>query len=482
MLDLAPVAHILGLVVAVLGLAMVAPAGLDFANNDENWQAFFKASIEACYIGGLIAMATRPATPQPLGLRQAYLLTALIWLLLPLFAALPFIHGAPGASLTDAYFEAASGITTTGSSVFLGIEQLPRGVLLWRGMLNWMGGLGIVFVAMIFLPVMRVGGMQFFRTEGFDTLGKILPRAGDISKALLWVYVGLTVLFGLTYRALGMSGFDALVHAMSTVATGGFSTYDASFAAFSGPLEYAGALFMLISAMPFILYVQLARGVAAPLWRDSQVRAFLRWCAYAVAAVTAWRLINADAGFEQVFRETAFNLVSIMTGTGFGSSNVGAWGSFPVVVAFLVGMIGGCTGSSSGALSVFRWQVLIVAITTAVRRLHSPNRLVIARYDGKRLDDDTLNPLMFYFFGYIFITGILTVALSMTGVDFESSVFGVWTSINNIGFALGPLATRTGTMVDYNDAAIWIMSLAMLLGRLGLLAILVVVLPRFWRN
>ncbi len=482
MMDLRPVLHILGLILATLGLTMLAPMGLDLLRNDPNWRAFFEAAMETTLTGVLLAIASRSVTPQGLAVRQAYLLTAGIWVLLPLFAAFPFMQGAPYATFTDAYFEAASGITTTGSSVFPGLEDLPPGVVLWRGMLNWMGGLGIAFVAMIFLPVMRIGGMQFFRTEGFDTLGKILPRARDIASALLSVYVGLTLLFGITYAALGMSGFEALIHAMSTISTGGFSTSDASFAAFSGPEEYAGTLFMLLSAVPFIRFAQLARGSVQPIWQDAQVRGLLRWFAYATAVVMTWRLMRTEVSFEPALRETLFNLSSIMTGTGFGSANVATWGAFPVVVLFIVGMIGGCTGSSSGSLSVFRWQALGAAIRASVQQLHSPHRLVVPRYDGKTLGDDVLNPLMMYFTGYILTLGTLSVLVSTTGVDMTSSLFAVWTSLGNIGFGLGPMTVRTGTMVDFNDTATWVMTLAMLLGRLGMLAILVVFLPRFWRG
>jgi trk system potassium uptake protein TrkH len=482
MFDLRPVFHVLGLIVAVLGLAMLAPTGLDLARHDANWQAFLMAAVVTAAIGALVAIANRSSLALGLSIRQAYLLTAGIWIILPLFAELPFLIGAPHASLTDAYFEAASGITTTGSSVFTDLGTLPQGVLLWRGMLNWMGGLGIAFVAMIFLPVMRIGGMQFFRTEGFDVLGKFLPRARDIAMALVAVYVGLTMVFALTYGALGMTPLEAAVHSMATIATGGFSTSDSSFTSFPPSTHYAATLFMLMSALPFIRYAQLASGSSQPIWRDPQVRGLLRWFGYAFAALLVWRLASTGAAFEPALRETLFNLSSIMTGTGFGSADVAGWGSFAVVVMMMVGMIGGCTGSSSGALSVFRWQVLGAVIGAAVRQLHSPHRVVLPRYDGKTLTDDILHPLMMYFTGYILTLGVLSVVVSMTGADIESSVFAIWTTLGNIGFSFGQMTLRTGTMTDFSDTAKWTMTGAMLLGRLGLLTILVVFLPRFWRD
>lgn len=479
---LGPVFHILGLILLALGVAMTVPAGLDLALGDPNWPQVLEAAIETSLAGALLALASRVEKQRPFDLRQAYLLTAGIWVVVPFFAALPFLYGRPDASLTDAYFEAVSGITTTGYTVFTGLDNLPRSVVLWRGMLNWMGGLGIAFVAMIFLPVMRVGGMRFFQTEGFDTLGKVLPRARDIARELLRVYMLLTALCAVIYMMLGMPALDALVHAMATIATGGFGTTDASFSGWSNGAQYAGAIFMLASALPFIRYVQLLRGTPRAILRDPQVAAFLRWFGWVFASVSAWRLLHDTAPAEQILRETLFNYASIMTGTGFFSANVESWGTFPLAAAFCAGMIGGCTGSSSGALSVFRWQALAAAIVTAVRRLHAPHRVILPRYAGKILDSDTLDPLMFYFTGYILTLGVLSVGVSMTGIDMQSALFAVWAAVGNIGFGFGPMVARTGTMVDFNDTAIWLLTLAMLLGRLGLLAILVVFLPRFWRS
>lgn len=461
---------------------MLAPALLDLSLGDSNGWQVLKACIETVLFGGLLALASRAEEPRPLTLRQAYLLTAAIWILVPAFGALPFVHGKPDVSYTDAYFESVSGITTTGYTVFLDLEDLPRSVLLWRGMLNWGGGLGIAFVAMIFLPVMRIGGMRFFQTEGFDTFGKVLPRARDIAISLLQVYTGLTIVCLLVYQACGMPIFDALVHALATIATGGFGTYDASFAAWSPAAQYAGTLFMLLGAMPYIRFFQMLQGHPRAFWNDSQVRAFLRWFVYFSALAIAYRMMHESLPFERILRETTFNYASILTGTGFGVGAIEPWGAFVMVIAFLLGLVGGCTGSSSGALSVFRVQVVLAAIGAAIRQLHSPNRVVIPRYDGKPLDEATMGPLILHVTSYILTLGLLSVAMSMTGVDFTSALFAIWSAIGNIGFTVGPMAATTGTMVDFNDASTWIMSLAMLLGRLGMLAIFVLVMPRFWRE
>jgi trk system potassium uptake protein len=471
----------MGLLVTGLGASMIVPMTLDFALGDGNAHAFLASALASCLIGGLSALACRTSRRRTMTMRQAFLVTFLVWVIMPLFGALPFLAGAPDASFTNAYFESVSGITTTGSSVFPGLDALPPGVNLWRGMLNWFGGLGIAFIAMIFLPHLRVGGMQFFRAQGFDTLGKTLPRAVDIARGLLGVYVGLTVVCALTYGLLGMTLLDAVVNAMASIATGGFSTTDASFARYSGPAEYAGALFMILGSLPYIRFMQLATGSASPLLRDIQVRAYLLWIAIAVGAVSAYRVVLTDVPVEQAIRTSLFNLVSIFSGTGFASDNVSDWGPFAVVVAACVGVIGGCTSSSSGALSVFRVQVTFAAIRSRIRILHSPHRQEPVRYDGRTVDDDALGAIILHLTSYIFLIGVLSVILNFNGIDMQSAFFAVWTSIGNIGFGFGAQIARTGTFVDFPTFSKWVLIFTMIMGRLGLLAVLILILPRFWR-
>lgn len=482
-LDLRPVGYILGLVLTALGVIMLVPLLLDLAVSSGNWRAFLESAGITGLFGATMALACRSGHDANDGfsVREAFLLTTGIWVFSPVFGALPFMIGAPQAGFTNAYFEAVSGITTTGSSVFPGLDHLPPGVLLWRGILNWLGGLGIAFVAMIFLPVMRVGGMQFFRTEGFDTMGKVLPRATDIAGRLLIFYVALTLACIVTYAAFGMTLFDAVVNAFATIATGGFSTSDASFGKYAGPAEYAGSLFMILSALPYIRFVQMMGGSHRPLLRDPQVRTFLRWLGGAVALVVIYRLMTSNDGIEPIVRQSLFNITSIFTGTGFGTANVERWGPFAVVVSFAVGLIGGCSSSSSGAFSVFRTQILLLAIRAQIQKVHSPSRMAVIRYDGRVVDDEVLNPLIMYLTGYIMTIMVLSILVTLTGVDLESALMAIWTSIGNIGYVFGEATARTGTMVDFDTTAKWLMILAMLMGRLGMVAVFVLLLPRFWR-
>ncbi len=482
MMDLRPIAYIIGRMLIVLAILMLAPAAVDWQADLHNGADFLQAATITGAVGAMLSITSHNALGLSLHVRQAYLLTAAIWFFIPLFGALPFMLGEPHLSFTSAYFEAVSGITTTGSTVITGLDALPPGMNLWRGMLNWLGGLGIAFVAMIFLPVMRVGGMQFFRTEGFDTFGKILPRATDIAGQLVLIYVGLTVLCVAAYGMVGMTALDAIVNSMATIATGGFSPSDQSFNKYAGAGEYAGALFMILGSLPYIRLVQLVNGSATPLWRDVQVRGYLRILATAVIAITLWRWLTSDTAFEPVFRQALFNVVSIQSSTGFFSGDFSTWGGFMLPLAVLIGIFGACSGSSAAGLNVFRVQIAFAALRQHVRRITMPDRTDPVRYDGRTVDDDVMNSVILYITGFILILGVLSVVVSLVGVDLESAFFGVWTSIGNIGYGFGPLIARTGTMVDYPDAAKWAMILAMLLGRLGMLALLVLVLPRFWQR
>ncbi len=482
MIDIRPVAYVIGRILIVLAILMLAPAIIDWRAGLPNGADFIEAAAITGVVGGALTLATLNSLGTSMDTRQAYLLTAGIWAVVPAFGALPYVLGEPGLNFLNAYFEAVSGFTTTGATVIIGLDTLPTGMNLWRGMTNWLGGLGIAFIAMIFLPLMRVGGMQFFRTEGFDTFGKALPRATDIARQLLAIYAGLTVVCIAVYAGIGMTTLDAVVNGFATIATGGFSPSDTSFNKYIGAGEYAGALFMILGSLPYIRYVQLVNGSATPLWRDSQARAYLRWLIAAVLMVTVWQVSRTGMGWEPAFRESLFNLTSIMSSTGFFSGTFATWGGFMLVVAFVLGVVGACSGSSAAGLSVFRVQVAMAALRREVRRIGNPSTVDPIKYDGRTVEDDVLNALIMFIAGFIVILGVMSVTMTLLGVDPVSALFAVWTTLGNVGYGFGPLVERTGTFIDFPPGAIIIMTLCMILGRLGLLAILVLVLPAFWRR
>lgn len=481
MQDLRPVGYVIGLLSAMLGASMIIPMAVDHIHGNGHWQAFGQSALITAGTGALMALACANGVRDRLTLQQTFLLATAVWVALPLFAALPFVFGATGARGVDAVFEAMSGMTTTGATVFVRLEELPEGLLLWRSMLQWFGGIGIIIVAMAFLPELRVGGMQMFRSEAFDTGGKVLPRAAAIAARILAIYVGLTLACHLAYVMVGMSGFDALNHALTTLATGGFSTSDASFAVYRGTPEYVASVFMVLASLPFVRYVQFAAGSARPLLRDSQVRTFLWVICVLVGVLTIHRIIARQAGFEDAFREALFNVISIITGTGYASVDYQLWGAFPAVLFFFIGLIGGCAGSTTCSVKIFRYQLFFSAITVHIRRIHLPSGVFQPRYEGRPVSIEVTDSVMAFFGIFILALGLTSALLGLAGLDAVTALSGAATALANVGPGLGEIIGPAGNFAPLNDTAKWILIFAMLLGRLELLVVLVIFLPRFWR-
>ncbi|MBO9479550.1 TrkH family potassium uptake protein [Shimia sp. R11_0] len=481
MFDFRPVGYVIGLLVAMLGATMVFPMFVDIVEGNGHWGAFFISAVITSLTGGLVALSCHNRRGEGLSLQQTFLLTTSVWLALPIFGALPFVLGATEARAVDAVFEAMSGLTTTGSTVFSGLDDMPRGMLLWRGLLQWLGGIGIIVVAMVFLPELRVGGMQIFRSEGFDTFGKILPRATEISSRISVIYVSLTVACALAYVITGMTAFDAVVHAMTTIATGGFANYDASFGAFSVGTEYVAVIFMMLAALPFVRFVQLTAGTARPLLQDSQIRVFLMTIAVIVIMLTFWQVLSRGLGSEAGFRKVLFNTTSIVTGTGYASADYMQWGGFPVSVLFFAGLIGGCAGSTACSIKIFRYQLLFAAIKSQIRKLQHPSGVFAPTYQGRKIDDDVLSSVMSFFVFFTVTLGALSVLLGLTGLDFTTALSGAAAALANIGPGLGDIIGPAGNFSTLNDSAKWILVIGMLIGRLELLAVYVLFTVQFWR-
>ncbi|GAB5433247.1 MAG: TrkH family potassium uptake protein [Epibacterium sp.] len=482
MLDLRPVGYVIGLLVVILGGTMVFPLLLDLYDGKGEWPVFLESALFCFLVGGVLALTCANGIGRGLSIRQTFLLTTLVWVVLPIFGALPLMLGATELSFTDAFFEAMSGLTTTGSTVISGLDDLPRGLLLWRGILQWLGGIGIIVVAMVFLPELRVGGMQIFKSEAFDTMGKILPRAQEIAKQISVIYLVLTLVCALVYTVLGMGLFDAVVHAMTTMSTGGFSNYDASFGTFSGPAEYAAAIFMVVAALPFVRYVQMVNGKTLPLFQDSQVRAFMATILVLVA-ITAGVLVTIFPHHpEQAVREALFNIISIMSGTGYASVDYMAWGPFLIMIFFFIGLIGGCAGSTACSVKIFRYQLLFASIRVQVQRIRSPNGVFVPRYEGRPVTPDVLSSVISFFMFFVITLGIVAWALALTGLDFITAISGAATAVANIGPGLGDIIGPAGNFAPLNDTAKWILAIAMLIGRLELMAVYAILTVRFWRS
>ena len=484
MFDFRPVGYVIGLLVAALGAAMLLPMMADAIAGNEHWQVFFVSAVLTMLVGGMMALACANAVGAGLSIQQTFFLTTGVWVALPIFGAIPFVLGETQADYTDAFFEAMSGLTTTGSTVFSGLDDLPEGLLLWRGLMQWIGGIGIIVVAMVFLPELRVGGMQIFRSEGFDTFGKILPRAGQIASQISVIYFLLTAICALVYSALGMHFLDAAVHAMTTIATGGFANYDASFGAFGAGTEYAAVIFMVLAALPF-----------RPLCPDDLRRALGTAAGPPGARLcrSRWRIDRgADAALAGGCRavgtwsphcaRASSMSRRFVTGTGYASEDYMLWGAFPVTLFFFIGLIGGCAGSTACSVKVFRYQLLFGAIMTQVKTLHSPRGMFPLRYDGRLVGDDVLNSVMSFFVMFTVTLGGVSIALAMTGLDFITSVSGASAALANIGPGLGDIVGPAGNFEPLNNTAKWILSAAMLIGRLELLVVYALFTMSFWRR
>ncbi len=482
MFDLRPVVYVTGLLVAALGVTMVIPMGVDLYYGSADWAVFLESAVITTMVGGSMALATANGVGKGLSIQQTFLLTTGVWLALPIFGALPFVLSDVAVRPVDAFFEAMSGLTTTGATVLSGLDDMPKGLLFWRALMQWYGGIGIIVVAMVFLPELRVGGMQIFRSEAFDTMGKVLPRAAQIAGRISQIYLVLTIACAALYAAVGLPPYEAIYHAMTTLSTGGFSSTDASFGAFQGVPEYVAAVFMILASLPFVRYIQLLSGTARPILRDTQIHVYLIIILTITIMMTIYRLVANGDHLEHGFREGIFNVTSIISGTGYSSVDYQLWGAFPVVVFFFLGLIGGCAGSTACSIKVFRYQLLFSSIKAQIRSIHSPHGMFTPRYAGRRVDDDVLSSVMAFFVFFVVTLGIVAVLLGMTGLDFTTSVSGAATAVANIGPGLGDIIGPAGNFGSLNDTAKWILAITMLIGRLELMAVYVLFTVTFWRG
>lgn len=481
MARLHPVLFAVGALLAALAAAMLAPLLAALAAGTGDWRAFALSAGLALFAGGGLMLGFR--TPdRTVTAHRAFVLTAASWVVLAAFAALPFALADPELSYGGAYFEAMSGLTTTGSTVLGGLDDRPPGILLWRALLQWLGGVGIVVMAVAVLPFLGGGGMQLFRTESSDRSDKALPRAARVAAAIGGIYAALTALWAAMLWLAGMGRFDAVCHAMTAIATGGFSTRDASIGHFDdAAIEAVVIAGMIAGSLPFALYLSALRGGPRALLADGQARRFLAAAAAAVAAMALWLMADRGAPAAEALRLAAFNAVSAMTGTGFATADYGRWGGLAAALAFFLMFVGGCTGGTTGGIKIFRFQVLAAAVRAEVARVLQPHRVYAPRYDRKPIPPEVLAAVVGFHFLFFAAFAAAALALALHGYDFTTSVSGAATAIANVGPGLGPAIGPSGNFAGLEDSAKWVLSAAMLLGRLELFTVLVLFLPRFWR-
>lgn len=484
MMDFRPIFMILGMLLATLAVGMCIPAFVDASNDNPDWQVFAVSAAVTLFVGVSFALTSSTGGGRmSLNVRQAFVMTTLSWLVLTVFAALPFTFSDLQLSYTDAFFEAMSGITTTGSTVITGLDHAPPGILLWRGILQWLGGLGIIVMAIAVMPMMGVGGMQMFKVEAFDTGDKVLPRAAQISMALVLVYLFLTMVWGFLLWWAGMTPFESIIHAMTTLSTGGFSTSDGSVGHYdSWVVDVIITLGMIAGSLPFLLFVQVLRGKPAQLWRDEQVRGFIGILLCIIVVISTLLWFETGETPLQALRFAAFNVVSIMTGTGYSNHDYDMWGAFAPPAFFFIMFIGGCAGSTTCGIKVFRFQILYAAARMQVRHLLQPHGVFVPYYNHRPIPDTVIISVLSFFFVFGLSFAALALGLGMLGLDFLTAISAAATAISNVGPGLGPIVGPSGTFQTLPDAAKWLLSAGMLLGRLELFTILVLFSRTFWRG
>lgn len=481
-MDLRPVLYVIGVLLSTLAISMALPMLIDLYYGNSDWKIFFLCILTTAFFGGALVLSNSGGESFTINIRQAFLLTTLSWLALATFAAMPLWFSQLGLSFTDAFFEAMSGITTTGSTVIIGLDTAPPGILMWRALLQWLGGIGIIVMALSVLPFLKVGGMQLFRTESSEN-EKALPRAAKLASSIAYIYVFLTFICAICYHFSGLGLFDSFAHAMTTIATGGFSTFDASFGNIEGAsTELIAIIFMILGSLPFVLYLKVVRGDFESLIRDSQVRWFLSIVGISIMILIVYLVLHKGMGFGDSFIRSAFNVISIITGTGYTNHDYGAWGGFAVGLLFFLMVVGGCAGSTTCGIKIFRFQVLYAVTDVQIKKLLHPHGVFIPYYGGKPLPPGVPSSVMSFFFMYALSFAVLAIMLSFVGLDFLTAMSGAATSISNVGPGLGDIIGPSGTFQSLPDSAKWILCGGMLLGRLELFTVLVLLSPNFWRQ
>ncbi len=471
---------VMGALLIILGVFMLGPMIADAVSGAEGWRSFGTASALTLFAGAILMLAARGGKLR-MNIRAAFILTSFSWVVMAAFASLPFMLAPVPLSLVDAYFEAMSGLTTTGSTVMSGLENQPKGILLWRALLQWIGGIGIIVVAMAVLPMLKVGGMQLFRAEWFEPMGKVLPRAQTIAIGIGAAYLGLTILSGGVYWMLGVEAFDAMCLSMTTIATGGFANSDASFASYAANgADMAASLFMVMASLPFAAYILAVRGDPAALFRNAQVRGFVGLLAVLIAAMGLYMVLMGYQGDTHPLRLAAFNVISIVTGTGYALGDYQVWGTMATPAFFIFMFIGGCAGSTTCGIKIFRFQVAIEGLRAHISRMLHPTLIKPLRYNGLPLPKSALFSVYNFFFVYFACFAAAAIVLSFAGLEPTTAISSAASAIGNIGPGLGDIVGPAGNFAPLPDFAKWVMAFTMLVGRLELFTVLVLFLPRFW--
>ena len=471
----------LGVLQIILGISMIIPIVIQIIYGELD-SSFIGAGIITIIFGILFFLANSDHDKK-LNLQQAFLLTSLSWLSIAIFGSLPFVFSSLQLTITDSLFESMSGITTTGSTIIINLNDSPKGILLWRALLQWLGGIGIIVMAITLMPIMNVGGMQLFKISSNDASEKILPKSKEIALSLILIYSGLTFICSIFYKIFGMNYFDSITHAMTTIATGGFSNYNESIGHFnSATIEITAIIFIILGSIPFIAYIKFLNGNKRIFISDSQIRTFIKIIIVSII-ILFFYLAFQNKNFSEInLRSISFNVVSILTGTGYVTQQFDNWGSFSLIFFLILMFIGGCAGSTACGIKIFRVQILYLFLVNQLKKIIYPRGIFVIKYDSNNVDDKFMSSIISFIYLYIIIFFFITALLSLSGLDFVTSISAAATSISNVGPGLGTIIGPNGNFSQLPDFSKWVLSFGMILGRLELFAILVLFLPSFWQK
>ena len=472
----------IGVLLVILGLFMIVPFFIQVIYDQKNGTFLSSASI-TIFIGILLVL-TNLEENRKLSLQQAFILTTLAWVSIAIFGSLPFILSELKLSFIDSFFESMSGITTTGSTIIIDLDNAPKGILIWRAILQWLGGIGVIVMAITVLPLLNIGGMQLFKTEGPDATEKILPKAREVTITISIIYLSLTAACGLAYWFFDMNVFDSVAHAMTTIATGGFSTYSNSIGHFQNPsIEIVAIIFIILGSIPFFSYLKFVKGNKKIFFNDAQIKGLIYILIFSIILMFFYLLFtNKELYFLENLRISTFNIVSILSGTGYVTEDFSLWGKFPLVFFLLLMFIGGCAGSTTCGIKIFRFQIIGYFIMNQIKRIAYPHAILPIKYDNETITDSFVYSIIAFVFLYFFIFFILAALLSLDGLDFMSALSGSATAISNVGPGLGSVIGPDGNFSSLPNFSKLSLCLGMLLGRLELFAVLVLFFPSFWKN
>ena len=472
----------IGVLLSILSTFMLIPFLVQVLYNEKN-DAFISSAFITLFIGILLLLTNREEEKK-LNLQQAFLLTTLSWLSIAIFGSLPFILSNLNLSFVDSFFESMSGITTTGSTIIQNLDSTPKSILIWRSLLQWLGGIGVIVMTITILPLLNIGGMQLFRMESSDTTEKILPKTRAVTFLISIIYLVLTLLCGFSYWVFGMNVFDSIAHAMTTIATGGFSTHNDSIGYFQNPkIEIVSIIFIILGSIPFITYLKFLKGNKKIFFNDVQVKGLIYLLVLSVITMFLYLFLNnTEYSFLENLRVSTFNVVSILSGTGYVTSDFSLWGKFPLIFFLFLMFIGGCAGSTTCGIKIFRFQILGTFIINQIKKLVYPHGIFPMKYNNEKISNSFVNSIVVFIFLYFFIFFILATILSLDGVDFITSLSGAASAISNVGPGLGDVIGPNGNYNSLPDFSKLSLSLGMLLGRLELFAVLILFFPSFWKN